>query len=792
MVQSKLVALALCLTMLLSGCISNEIIDNPDDAPVELPGDWDNTPSYSATSPALVSYPDCDTLEASLKQSLREEARTQLLQAVEEQYYYSWGDDMMLEDAEMAADGDTTGSANNAKSSTTRTEGEDFSGTNNQEEGVDEADFVKTDGYHIYLLQGRTLHILDVPEFGQIENASEMDIEGTPQAMMLDDDRIVVISSVNPWSIPSTSPLYEAMAWDDGYRGWRTSTLTKLTVIDITDRNAPETSQELFIEGWYLTAREVSGTVRMVSQAWMDVPGLQTWLDLPNGYWELDYDNPIRKAIRQQVAYNTMQANEAILANLTLEDLTSKVYEMQGTTLVERSMLEAEDCANFAAPSDGLNRGISSIFSIDLASDNIGFEVDHIIGNYPQVYASSDVLVLTENSFDWWRFWMNENLTEMTNIHTFDISEPGETVYTGSGRVDGTILNQFSISEYEGILRVATTTGQWGRWWLDNPEPMSSQVVTLTRSIDVETNQQVLVEVGKVSGIAEGERIWSARFVGDTAYIVTFEQIDPLWVIDLSDETQPQILGELEVPGVSTYIHPLEEGHLLTIGLGPANQDGTGLDWSSTQISLFDVNDPTNPTRDDVLRVSPVQDPNEEGWAWSWSEATYEHKAFQFWGPKNLLSIPLSTYRYSSGYDDAGQYYWNYEWVSKLVLVEVNETSGALSLYGEINNSDLYDRGDNRYWWNDFSIRRSIFMGDYIYAISSGGVTVTNLTSLEESDRVLFDVENPYYYYDEVYAEEDGKEDTSEDSTSSAGEGTSSDSSDGEVDEGEREAPDTQ
>jgi len=243
---------------------------------------------------------------------------------------------------------------------------------------------------------------------------------------------------------------------------------------------------------------------------------------------------------------------------------------------------------------------------------------------------------------------------------------------------------------------------------------------------------------------------------------------------------------------VSTYIHPLEEGHLLTIGFGLVNDDGTGLDWSSTQISLFDVNDPTNPTRDDVLRVSPVQDPNEEGWAWSWSEATYEHKAFQFWGPKNLLSIPLSTYRYSSGYDDAGQYYWNYEWVSKLVLVEVNETSGDLSLYGEVNNSDLYEREDNRYWWNDFSIRRSIFMGDYIYAISSGGVTVTNLTSLEESDRVLFDVENPYYYYDEVYAEEDGKEDTSEDSTSSAGEGTSSGSSDGEVDEGEREASDTQ
>ena len=129
----------------------------------------------------------------------------------------------------------------------------------------------------------------------------------------------------------------------------------------------------------------------MVSHAWMDVPGLQTWLDLPDGYWDLEYDNPMRRAIRAEVAYQTLLANEEVLNNLTLEDLTSKVYEMQGDSLVEHSMLEEQDCANFAAPSDGFNRGISSIFSIDLTSSEVTFEVDHIIGNYPQVYASSAV-----------------------------------------------------------------------------------------------------------------------------------------------------------------------------------------------------------------------------------------------------------------------------------------------------------------------------------------------------------------------------------------------------------------
>ena len=190
---------------------------------------------------------------------------------------------------------------------------------------------------------------------------------------------------------------------------------------------------------------------------------------------------------------------------------------------------------------------------------------------------------------------------------------------------------------------------------MEDPEPMTSQLVTLVRSMNVETQEQILIEAGRVGNIAPGERIWSARFDGDRAYIVTFEQIDPLWVIDVSDETKPIILGELEVPGVSTYIHPLSRDHLLTIGLSPANEDGTGLDWSGTQISLFNITDPTAPSRDAALRLSPVND-NERGWVWSQSEATYESKAFQYWAPKELLAIPLSTYRYLD-YEVDGRYY---------------------------------------------------------------------------------------------------------------------------------------
>ena len=741
--------------MLLAGCLN--VTDNVEVPDVVLPDDWSTITARTVASPQLFAYDDCDELEQSLKQSIEEQYRIELMQAVAEQYYYS--DFMWAEGAEMAMDdgavADTSSAAQPRTTAPNRVEGEDFSGTNNQEAGVDEADFVKTDGYHIYYLQGRHLHIFGVPEFGALEATYNTTLSGTPVAMMLDGDQLVVISTLNPWSIQSNHPVIDAMGWEESYGSWRTSSLTKFTVFDITNRSAPDVERELFIEGSYITAREVNGTVRTVTHAWMDVPGVQSWLDLPSGYWNLDYDDPLRLEIREKVAYETMLRNSEALEDLSLADLIPQVYEYSNGEVSVHAMSD-NACRDFVAPEDGMERGISSIFSLDLTSAEFDYEVDHVVGSYPQVYASTDVLVLAENSFPGWWFWNNDGMDEMTNLHTFDISAPDATLYTGSGRIAGTVLNQFSLSEHEGVLRVATTVGQWARWWMEDPEPMSSQLVTLVRSVDVDTEKQVLVEAGRVEGIAPGERIWSARFDGDRAYIVTFEQIDPLWVIDVADETNPTILGELKVPGVSTYIHPLSRDHLLTIGLAPANEDGTGLDWSGTQISLFDIVDPTDPQQADVLRLSPVARDQANMWSWSSSEATYESKAFQYWSPKSMLAVPLSTYRYAEAYEN-GRYTWSYQHISKLMLVEVNETDGNLSMYGEVNHSSFYDGGEENRYWGEQNIRRSIFMGDFVYAISPAGITATNLTTMEESSRLSIPYSSVYdrYVMDDMAEVED-------------------------------------
>ena len=726
-VPKPILAISLVAIMLLSGCLG--VFDGDDSNHDFVEIDLGDAMKRSIGSPYLESFSDCEELESALKISIEEEAKTSILQAVEDVYY--WGGGMWLEDdAEMAMD---TGSSSTPAPST-RQEGVDYSGTNNQEQGVDEADFVKTDGYHIYFVDNGVLHIMDIPEFGEIEHASTTSIQGSPVAMMLNEESLVVISTVSSWNIDSQDPLSKAMGWGEDWYGWRTSTLTKFTVYDISNSSSPEVSRELYIEGYYMTAREVAGTVRTVTHTWMDIPGLQTWITYPDGYWDSGVDDDVRLNMREIAAQEAIDNNQEIIEQLSLEDMLPQVHERVGSQIITHHM-DGDDCSDFAAPEESLNRGYTSIFTLDLISEELEFEADHIVGNWPLVYSSQDTLIITENAWDWWWFWGNDNLDEATNIHTFDISQPGETAYAGSGRVDGTILDQFSISEHEGVVRVATTTGQWGRWWMTNPEPMENHVITLSHATDPQSENVRLLEIGRVDGIAYNETIWSARFVEDRAYIVTFENMDPLWTIDLSDPTNPTIMGELEVPGVSTYIHPLSDDAILTIGLGPADEEtGLGLDWSHTRLSLFNVSNFSDPQLSQTLSLSPVADPN-NGWSWAWSEATWEHKAFQYWAPKGMLAVPLNTYRYDYYYDDAGKYHYDYDWVSKLMIVNVTED--GLELYGEVNHSQFYETDENR-WWNSYNIRRSIFMGDYIYAISHGGITVTNLDTLEESDSHQF------------------------------------------------------
>ena len=194
------------------------------------------------------------------------------------------------------------------------------------------------------------------------------------------------------------------------------------------------------------------------------------------------------------------------------------------------------------------------------------------------------------------------------------------------------------------------------------------------------------------------------------------------------------------------------------MGPGP---DGLGLDWSNTRLSLFNITDPSTPAVDDVLSLSPVSNPEASGWTWSSSEASYEHKAFQYWAPKGMLAVPLSTYKYNNWYNEEGYYSYSYEFVSKLMIINVSEETGTMSIHGEVNHSTFYNGDDQRSYFNNYNIRRSIFMGDFIYAVSAQGVTVTNLTSMDETLAVSLDYQGVCYgCYDDRLEEDEGETDS--------------------------------
>ncbi len=654
----------------------------------------------SRTSPDLVAFETCEVLEQNLKANLTEQMRVQLL-SLDETGFGFIEDDM--------AEGVPVPSNPGG-----RQEGVDYSGTNNQEADVDEGDFVKTDGYYLYVLSGNQLVIMSVPEVGQLAENVSVDLEGRPDQLLLIKEtgssaqRSVVFSTISTYDMDEDHPLRPLIEKEMGYDGYYWYTVfTKITVIDHSDPENPQVVHELYLEGSYQTSRKVGSTVHMFTYSWIEVQGLKYWPDLPEDYYLVDPDNPLREQLWNKAISEAITYNDQLIASLTLQDLVPQIFLVVPDGVVAYDFT-GQGCGNVVIAEDGVSRGFTSIVSFESLGDVFTFEADHVVSNWSIIYASSDTVLLAEPSDDWWWYWNNDEYEEATNIHRFDSTATGSLKYSGSGRVTGTVLSQFSLSAYEGIIRMATTTDQWNRWWVANPPPPENHLYTLS-------GDNTLEVVGQLDGIAVGERIWSARFIQDRGYLVTAQNIDPLWTIDLSDPQNPKIMGELEVPGVSTYVHPLEDEHLLTIGFGGDEQGLNG----SIKVSLFDVSDFSNPRRKDVLTLFAAE--GEDWSSWGTSEALYEHKAFQYWAPKKLLAVPLSTSRYTMSEFD-------YEYISKLVLVAV-DTSSGLSTYGTVDHSDFYNSSSSDYWCYQ-DIRRSIFMGDYIYAISDRGITVSDLLSM--------------------------------------------------------------
>lgn len=297
---------------------------------------------------------------------------------------------------------------------------------------------------------------------------------------------------------------------------------------------------------------------------------------------------------------------------------------------------------------------------------------------------TSGQLLKTENKEEW---------LLSTTIHKISVSD-GMIDYRGEGEVPGQILNQFSMDEYNGYFRIATTTGDI---WEGNSK---NNIYVFNEDLRL---------VGKIEGLAPGERIYSARFMGNRVYLVTFVKVDPLFVIDLSDPANPKVLGELKIPGYSDYLHPYDESHI--IGLGKETSDSPDADFALYQgvkLAIFDVSNPENPKE---IAKYIIGERGTDSYALS------DHRAFLFSHSKNLLVIPITLVEGES---------WNWQgaYVFNVSLTDGINLKGKISHAEPTNSEPTLD--PSRF------VMRSLYINEVLYTISEEQVKMNNLSDISE------------------------------------------------------------
>ena len=566
----------------------------------------------------------------------------------------------------------------------------DYTETNTQVEGVDEADFVKTDGTRIFVLSGQKLYLARSWPPEDLSVVTSRTLSGYPLEMFLDDRGQVVVFSAW-WPEQGPDELW-CGPWGCGGR----QAFTRVAVFDASG-DGLRLVREMYFPGSYVSSRRIDGSVRLVLRDHLRMPG-----DLR--YWPEDFrgDPPEDREAFEAALERVMEANEAKIRAQRLADWLPTAWMGSASDRTDLS----RDCTSYHRPNAPVRLGLASVVTLDLRAERPRATQLAVLGQVGEIYASRDTLFLASPHW-WWRPVADQRTH--TYLHALDLSQPDRTRYLGSGGVPGVLLDQFSMDEHLGFLRVATTVETWGSdediWRVDT----SNRVTVLGIS------DGRLIEVGRVTGLARGERITSARFVGDKGFVVTFEQIDPLFTLDLANPFAPRLVGELKVPGFSTYIHPLDDGHLLTIGVDLPDPGPNGqVDWSqrAMKLTVFDVTDFARPREMYTERV---------GTAYGWSEAGWNHKAFNWFPARNMLAIPFSDYRPSA------QDYWG-SFVSDLRLFEVDLAVG-ITPRGRVSMRDLFVVHGARDWSWRYSpwVRRSVMADDYAYAISDAGIRVVDM-----------------------------------------------------------------
>jgi len=536
----------------------------------------------------------------------------------------------------------------------------DYSTTNIQVAGVDEADIIKTDGGYIYFASDNKTIIVKAYPPEQAQILSEIELEGTIIGIFINEDRLVLFEQETPYylyydDLPVVRE-HDIMPY--------ISPKTFIKVYDVSDKENPQLQRELSSNGQYVSSRMIGDYAYVVINE--PVYEEEGELSLP----EIHFGGNETEIPATDIYYSDVPdyyyMYTTIIAINTQNDDQEPTYE---TILLG-------------------------------ASSNLYVSLNDIYLTFP-VWGTD---ILGREVWD----------SPKSSIHRIHI-EGDEIKYVASGEVPGMVLNQFSMDEYDGHFRVATTT--YG-------ETTSNNVFILDMGLNI---------VGSLEDLAPGETIYSARFMGERGYLVTFKQVDPLFVIDLSDPYNPEELGYLKVTGYSDYLHPYDENHL--IGIGKETTDAGEFAWyQGVKISLFDVTDVGNPREISKLEIG---DRGTE------SPVLWDHKAFLFDKSRNLMVMPIMEAKVDVTKYSEAELVWAYGepvWQGAYVF-HVSPDTG-IGLDGRITH--IENLGDLEqgyyYYYSPFSVERSLYIGDVLYTISQAKIKMNSLENLD----YINEVELPY------------------------------------------------
>ncbi len=605
------------------------------------------------------------------------------------QYGY-WGPvfrgDVMLEAAvdDLAA---ADGGANTSAPAASPEKGVDYSGTNIQELGVDEPDIIKTDGRRIVATSGNVLYVIDVTgDEPRLAGQTTLDV-GWASDMFLYEDKVLVMAYGDSYA----SPMVDVGIAEDVAYYSPPSPITNIIEVDISDIEDPDVERVLYIDGNKVSARMVGDSVRLVVSSMPT--GLQFKYPETNGL----------KAERDAEEYNRQVILDSTIDNWVPYYILENA---SGRVLSEGNLL---DCSSAHHPEEFSGVEMLNVVTIDMANNMAIDDAVGVLASGDIVYSSTDAMYIASAAWRNWDTFSEDDAEDAisrhtTDIHKFDISDPKSTQYVATGRVEGFMLSQWSMSEYEGNLRVATTSSP--DWWWGAADDSESFVTVF------EEDSGELVQVGQVGGLGKGERIYSVRFIDDVGYVVTFRQTDPLYTIDLSDPTSPEVVGELKILGYSAYLHPVGEGLLLGVGQD-ATEEGRTL---GTQISLFDVSDPANPTR---IHNYTFDD--------GYSSVEWDHRAFLHWPETGLTVIPVSAWSWDEESETESGF---------VGAIAIKATEDGIEEIGRITHKPK-DVENEEYWWGP-TIERSMVIGDSLYTYSYDGILQSDLESLETGTYLSF------------------------------------------------------